>query len=94
MNEVKIQSKSYSVKQVNKLIVLNHLMNTAHELNGEWNPTPEDDKYYIYYSHFLKRLEVCWHNYINCGCVYFKSKELALKAIEIVGEKVLKMIYE
>ena len=38
----------------------------------------------------IKKLAICFRQYMNDGCVYFKSEELALQAIEILGEDEVK----
>lgn len=51
----------------------------------------EVGKYYIYYDHDINTLVIQFRNRLNYqGTIYFKSGELAQKAIEEVGEDRLK----
>ena len=85
-------SISTSHKQLEQLLALNKLMNVAKYLNGGWEPDFTDNQYnfYISYCFDVKKLNVWFKQHTNDGCVYFKSKELALKAIEILGEEEVK----
>lgn len=66
-------------------------MNTAKYLNGDWKPDWNDayeDKFYIYYA--FGNLNFVSKQRANYGGIYFKSKELAQQAIEILGEDEVK----
>lgn len=82
-----------SEKQLEQLLALNKLMNVAKYLNGDWVPnwnTYNAIKWFIFFNHDKKNLQVrSWYT-INPGCVYFKSAKLALQAIEILGEEAVK----
>lgn len=80
-----------SQRQLQQIRALNKLMNVAKYLNGDWKPDWNDeyeDKFYIYYA--LEKLLICGKQRANHGCVAFKSTELALQAIEILGEEEVK----
>lgn len=80
-----------SRQQLEQLLAINKLMNVANYLNGDWEPNWNDeyeDKFYIHYA--LGKLYFSSKQRANYGCVYFKSKDLALKAIEILGEEEVK----
>ena len=80
--------------QLQRLLALNKLMNTAYYLNNGWKPDWENTlqiKFYIYYNHNNKIISINFGNYLNYGIVYFKSKELAQQAIEILGEETIKL---
>lgn len=81
-----------SSKQLEQLLALNKLMNVAKYLNGDWEPDfkSEQHKYYMSYDSGIKKLSICYRQYMNDGCVYFKSAELAYQAIEILGEEEVK----
>lgn len=82
-----------SRQQLEQLLALNKLMNVAKYLNGDWEPNWNNcmtTKWYIYFEHDSKELRIRSWNIINPGCVYFKSKELANQAIEILGEEEVK----
>ena len=86
-----INNNPTSEKQLEQLLALNKLMNVAKYLNGDWKPDWNDeyeDKFYIYYT--LEKLLICSKQRANHGCVAFESKELALQAIEILGEEEVK----
>lgn len=83
---------STSEKQLAQLLALNKLMNVAKYLNGYWEPdfTDNQHKFYISYASDINKLTVWFKQYMNDGCVYFKSEELAHQAIEILGEEEVK----
>ena len=82
-----------SKNQIEQLLALNKLMNVAKYLNGNWKPnwnTYGAPKWFIFFDHDEKNIQVRSWYIINPGCVYFKSSKLALQAIEILGEKEVK----
>ena len=82
-----------SEKQLEQLLALNKLMNVARYLNGDWEPdftNTHFHKFYISYDSDKKKLTIQFKQYMNNGSVYFKSEELALQAIEILGEEEVK----
>lgn len=86
-------SISTSYKQLEQLLALNKLMNVAKYLNGDWEPDWNDrhqHKWFIFYDHQLSGLYLAIHYTQRFASVYFKSEELALKAIEILGEDEVK----
>lgn len=81
-----------SKKQVEKLIAINMLMNVAKYLNKNWKPNwnnEQECKYYI--TIHDNTIEVESISVLRCIEVYFKSKELAKQAIEILGEETVKL---
>lgn len=84
-----------SLKQSEKLLAINKLMNVAKYLNGEWRPDWEKEydteiKYFITKTS-SDELTIChiqWTNDIN---IFFKSYNLAKQAIEILGEETIKL---
>ena len=83
-----------SQKQAEKLLAINKLMNVAKWVNDGWRPDWKDwgqSKYYIYYSNSYETLTIDSATIIQGNFVYFKSKELAKQAIEILGEETIKM---
>ena len=82
-----------SNKQLEQLVALNKLMNVAKYLNGNWEPdftNGDEKKWYIDYDCEDSRLGTDYtYNYRHSN-VYFKSEELALQAIEILGEEEVK----
>ena len=81
-----------SQQQLQQIRALNKLMNVAKYLNGDWEPdfTNNTPKCYICYD--FEKLKLCASYVISFrdSCTYFKSKELALQAIEILGEEEVK----
>jgi hypothetical protein len=82
-----------SIQQIEQLLALNKLMNVAKYLNGDWKPdftNRNQNKWYIYYD--FEDLKWCIGicAYFRYFSVYFKSKELALQVIEILGEDEVK----
>lgn len=80
--------------QLEKLLALNKLMNIAYYLNDGWEPNWNDieqEKFYIYYSNVSKTIEIDYNCVCNSGGVYFKSRELAEQAIEILGKDIIKL---
>lgn len=78
---------AYSKQQLESIFALNKLANVAYVLNDGWIPdwgSNEEFKYSICLSHDKLKTEWWWKD--NHGCVCFKSKELAQKAIDILGE--------
>lgn len=78
--------------QLKRLLALNKLMNTAYYLNDGWEPNWKDKsegKYCIIFNGFICIVENnVWANH---GGVVFKSMELAKQAIEILGDKIVKL---
>ena len=80
-------------KQLEKLLAINKLMNVAKYLNNNWQPdwsNLHEYKYYIYCNNnnILLISETISNHSAN---IYFKSEELAKQAIEILGEKTIKL---
>ncbi len=81
-----------SKRQAEKLLAINKLMNLAKWLNGDWQPDwtcLHERRWYVFIGEGDK-IEVSYSNY-HCGDIYFKSRELAKQAIEILGEETIKL---
>ncbi len=80
--------------QVKQLLALNKLFNVAYYLNEGWVPDWSDtkqNKYWIVRDGELNTIEVIINiSMHHVGGVYFKSEELAKRAIVILGEKSIK----
>lgn len=77
-----------------KLSAIYKLLMVAKYLNGDWEPDWEDerkDKWGIYYDY--GNMKLCYINEgYNCHApVYFRTKELAEQAIQILGEETIKL---
>lgn len=82
-----------SRQQLEQLLALNKLMNTAKYLNGDWEPDWKNITQYKYmyiYDYSTSKIEVRYNMYRTYLTVCFKSEELALQAIEILGEEEVK----
>lgn len=67
-------------------------MNVAKYLNGNWQPNW--NSYERKYRLFLRdsgNIDVAYNDSFIESFIYFKSKELALKAVEILGEETIKL---
>lgn len=81
-------------QQLKRLLALNMLMNVAYYLNNGWKPNwnnNKERKYFIYYISTNKIFKIESNTIIDYGIVYFKSRELAEQAIEILGEETVKL---
>ena len=81
-----------SEKQAKKLLAINQLMNVAKYLNGDWQFNWEEagnSKFYIALEHNKIRILEGWVS--NVALVYFRTKELAQKAIDILGEETIRL---
>lgn len=92
--EITDPNAATSKKQVEKLLAINKLMNVAKFLNGNWKINwigISQIKYYLYLSVFHSNITIAGICNMNDALVYFKSKELAQQAIDILGEDVIKL---
>lgn len=81
-----------SQKQAAKILSLNKLMNVAKYLNGDWKPNwNADDKKYFIFIRYNDTLIIAQTIYDHNGEIYFKTRELAEQAIEILGEETIKL---
>ena len=84
---------STSNKQLEQLLALNKLMNVAKYLNGNWEPdftNFSERKWWIDYDFEDSMLSTDFSCYYRNSVVYFKSEELAIQAIEILGKEEVK----
>lgn len=82
-----------SIQQIQQLLALNKLMNVAKYLNGDWEPdftNFSERKWWIEYDFEDSIIDTNFSFYYRISVVYFKSEELALQAIEILGEEEIK----
>lgn len=83
-----------SEKQAKKLLAINQLMNVAKYLNEDWKPdwrNEDEKKYIIFIDEQCNRIVIDCKYIVNTSIVYFKTKELAQKAIDILGERTIKL---
>lgn len=89
----------FSDDQMKCLLAKNRLANVAKYLNGEWKPDASYDIAMITVNHCDSDNVVVvsvMNGSIasNCGSIWFKTEELAQQAIEILGEKTVKLALE
>lgn len=80
-----------STTQKDKWSTLHKLAIIAEYLNDGWRPNwidRSEEKYYILMDFQLKRVQIAVTYSCNHGYVYFETKELAGKAIKILGEEI------
>ena len=83
-----------SEKQAKKLLAINQLMNVAKYLNDGWKPNwnnYEECKYTICFDNSNTEIFIDVDYSIIRSIVYFKTKELAQTAIDILGEETIKL---
>lgn len=85
-----------SEKQAEKLLAINKLMNVAKYLNGDWKPDWKlnwkgYERKYRFRILDTGELNVTYNDTFVESFVYFKSKELAQQAINILGEETIKL---
>lgn len=83
-----------SERQGEKLLAINKLMNIAKFLNGDWQPDWSfigEAKYTINLDHGKNELVISQYTAFQSNNVYFKTRELAKKAIETLGEETIKL---
>ena len=102
ITEQMIGLRFFSVQQAGRLKAIHQLMNVAKYLNGDWIPDWKDSnqfKYSIYLDYFYPEhpgkgfIKISRNSIFDLGCVYFKSEELAKRAIEILGEEKIREIF-
>lgn len=82
-----------SKEQAEKLLAINNLMNVAKYLNGYWKPNWDANKkikFYIYINEY-NEVTISSTFHYNVSVVYFKSKEDAQQAIDILGEETIRL---
>lgn len=83
-----------SGKQLKRLLAINKLMNVAEYLNEDWKPdwkNTNHSKWFISWDNRRNKFELGYRNAYIDGIAYFKTPDLALQAIEILGEEEVKL---
>ena len=83
-----------SEKQLKRLLAINKLMNVAEYLNGGWEPDWKDplkSKWEICWDHCIEKFEVASCHSFQSEITHFKTPDLALQAIDILGEEEVKL---
>ena len=81
-------NNSTTREQLEAILELNKLANVAKYLNKDWLPDWRDTNEFKYhhYNEFNTSVKISYNQSRNQSKVYFKTKELAEQAIEILGE--------
>lgn len=84
-------NNAVSKRQLHKLLAINKLMNVAKYLNEDWRPdwTANNSKYALYLDN--GNINVISDTFFQYSMVYFSRKELALQAVEILGEHTIRL---
>lgn len=79
--------------QLERILALNKLMNVAEYLNEGWKPNWKDstDKWYLLWQACDEQLYTIGLSHIQYPGPVFKTRDLALQAIEILGEEEVKL---
>lgn len=83
-----------SYAQAKRLLAFNKLMNIAKYLNGDWKPDFGGDHENWHIGKECDTFLAMYTKYVNKASVYFKSKDLALDAIRLMGENSLNDLFQ
>lgn len=86
-------NNSTSEAQVKRLAAFNKLQNIAKYLNGYWKPDFDGDHENWNIGKEGDTFLAMYTKYVNKASVYFKSKDLALEAIRLMGEESLNDLF-
>lgn len=89
----KDQNNCTTEAQAKRLLAFNKLMNIAKYLNGEWMPDFDGDHENWNIGKDGDTFHVMYTKYVNKESVYFKSKDLALDGIRLMGEESLNDLF-
>lgn len=93
-DETHLANNATSEKQLQRLLALNKLMNVAEYLNGGWKPdwkNVNQHKWTIKWDNLNCTFDTSYWITCQTGTVCFKTPDLALQAIEILGEEEVKL---
>lgn len=82
-----------SYAQAKRLLAFNKLMNIAKYLNGEWMPDFDGDHENWNICKDGDTFIAMYTKYVDRASVYFKSEDLALEAIRLMGEDSLNDLF-
>lgn len=81
-----------SINQLKKLIAINKLMNLAKYLNGDWKPDWRDENEKKWIIAIVNNIITVDDYHARCYAgIYFRTKELAEQAIDILGEDTIRL---
>ena len=75
------------------MVAFNKLQNIAKYLNGDWKPDFDGDHENWHICKEGDTFLAMYTKYVNKASVYFKSKDLALEAIRLMGEDSLNDLF-
>ncbi len=86
-------NNAISEKQLEKLLAINKLMNVAKYLNNDWKPDWSNEREIKYFIFINSHNALLIDDNISCnrGIVYFRKRELAQQAINILGEDTIRL---
>lgn len=87
------QNNCTTEAQAKRLLAFNKLMNIAKYLNGDWKPDFDGDHENWHIGKEGDTFLAMYTKYVNKASVYFKSKDLALEAIRLMGEDSLNDLF-
>lgn len=82
-----------SYAQAKRLLAFNKMMNISKYLNGDWKPDFDGDHENWHIGKEGDTFLAMYTKYVNKASVYFKSKDLALEAIRLMGEDSLNDLF-
>lgn len=92
-DDTHLANNATSGKQLKRLLAINKLMNVAEYLNAGWKPNWKDgtDKWYLLWQSYSEKLDTIGLCHIRYTSPVFKTQDLALQAIDILGEEEIKL---
>jgi hypothetical protein len=83
-----------SIAQVKRMIAFNKLQNIAKYLNNGWKPNFEyGNKNWYINREGVDNYKIFWSDIFNSCSVYFKTEELAWKALRLMGRESLNDLF-
>lgn len=82
-----------SVAQAKRMVAFNKLQNIAKYLNGDWKPVFDEHHKNWSIGKEGDTFLAMYRMYVNNASVYFKSKDLTLSAIRLMGEDSLNDLF-
>lgn len=87
------QNNCTTEAQAKRLLAFNKMMNIAKYLNGDWKPDFDGEHENWHIGKEGDTFLAMYTKYVNKASVYFKSKDIALEAIRLMGEDSLNDLF-
>ncbi len=87
------QNNCTTEAQAKRFLAFNKMMNIAKYLNGDWKPDFDGDHENWHIGKEGDTFLAMYTKYVNKASVYFKSKDIALEAIRLMGEDSLNDLF-